>query len=191
MHPWNDAFKRHGTDKYLHNYGYVYELLFGHRRRESLNILEIGVHKGASIRAWRELFPYAFVYGIDKDSEQIRQLSLDGLGGLYCIDASNVQELDNFMHGRPPLDIVIDDGSHQPNDVRIAFDYFWPRLNTNGIYVIEDLDVAWYPEYQQPPTIIDQELARLKADTHSTGVKDRITVVAGELIAFVKIRNEH
>ena len=37
------------------------------------------------------------------------------------------------------IDIVIDDGSHKVIDQVTTFNILYPRLNPNGIYIIEDI----------------------------------------------------
>jgi hypothetical protein len=43
------------------------------------------------------------------------------------------------------LDIIIDDGSHQVQDMLNSFNMLFNRLNQNGLYVMEDVD-GTYPE---------------------------------------------
>ena len=53
---------RHNTDKNEHRHIFCRQydsLLKPYRERPCLNYLEIGVHKGASLRAMREVFPSA------------------------------------------------------------------------------------------------------------------------------------
>jgi hypothetical protein len=88
-----------------------------------------------------------------------------------------------------PFDFIIDDGSHQPNAVRTAYDVLWPLLRMGGTYVIEDLQVAHAADYH-PETgpIFDGIIARLAAENIESGLKDRLTIMAGELVAFAKVR---
>lgn len=61
-----ELFNKYGCDKAVkHNYHTVYEPEFDTIRNESINILEVGVFKGDSVRAWLEFFPNATIYGID------------------------------------------------------------------------------------------------------------------------------
>ena len=43
-----------------------------------------------------------------------------------------------------PFDVVIDDGSHKPEDQLSSFMTVWPFLNKGGYYVIEDM----HPYYE-------------------------------------------
>jgi cephalosporin hydroxylase len=182
---WNEVFDANQTDKAAHRYGHVYQYLLESWRDRNLRLLEIGVWEGGSLRAWHELLPNAHLVGMDilQATAQYRKPWADIVVG----DASKVADLGK-LKPYAPFDVIIDDGSHQPNDVNAAYAYLWPLLNVGGVYVIEDLDVAHYPEYQRGVPIILDITDRLRAETHSIGVQDRITVMAGELAAFIKLR---
>ena len=65
----NDLAVRYNTDKRIGIHSYVkwYEALFAPRRWQQLNMLEIGVQTGASIKMWADYFPNARLVGIDID----------------------------------------------------------------------------------------------------------------------------
>ncbi len=44
-------------------------------------------------------------------------------------------------------DVVLDDGSHQMAHVAATFDFLYPRLGKNGVYLIEDLHTAYWPKF--------------------------------------------
>jgi hypothetical protein len=44
-------------------------------------------------------------------------------------------------------DIVLDDGSHQMSHVAASFEFLYPRLSKNGVYMVEDLHTAYWEEY--------------------------------------------
>ncbi len=68
----------HGSDKVsTHNYGSFYDSLFDRLRPQAL--LEIGVYRGASLRAWRAA-GVPVVVGVDRDVTQNRS----GLPVLYA-----------------------------------------------------------------------------------------------------------
>jgi len=52
-------------------------------------------------------------------------------------------------HG--PFDIVIDDGSHVPAQVIASFDVLFPLLADGGLYVIEDVQTTFWPDFGGAP----------------------------------------
>lgn len=131
----NEIGLKYGTDKssICHNYLNFYDSIFSPIRNEKLNVLEIGVKDGASIRMWRDYFHNAFVGGIDiNESEPINGCSI-----ITC-DATK----DNpFMDIK--WDIIIDDGSHYTADQIAVFKkYTWRRF-----FVMEDLHTSFIQHY--------------------------------------------
>src|SRR5262249_42029369 len=51
-----------------------------------------------------------------------------------------------------PFDIIIDDGSHIPQHVIASFQALFPLLADDGIYVIEDVQTTFWPDYGGSPT---------------------------------------
>jgi predicted O-methyltransferase YrrM len=133
----------HGTDKNtLHSYGDVYDTLFqmlyDARRQEGGEVralMEIGVYSGASVVAMAEAFPSATVYGLDITMERVRF----GHERVQFIqsDATLPSALEKVP--RIPLDFIIDDGSHCPEDMVAAFVLWAERVARGGFYVIEDI----------------------------------------------------
>ena len=60
-------FKKFNTDKVGMGYAEIYESYFKSLREKKLNILEIGVSRGASIKVWSEYFINSTIVGIDID----------------------------------------------------------------------------------------------------------------------------
>jgi hypothetical protein len=53
------------TDKNtVHSYLDLYERLLKSKKKTALNVLEIGVHFGGSIKLWHDYFENAVVYGL-------------------------------------------------------------------------------------------------------------------------------
>jgi len=44
-------------------------------------------------------------------------------------------------------DIVLDDGSHVMTDFSATFDFLYPRTVKDGVYMVEDLHTAYWPEF--------------------------------------------
>ncbi|GEP02701.1 class I SAM-dependent methyltransferase [Methylobacterium oxalidis] len=147
---------RHGSDKATwHNYCLFYEILFGLLPRSPQTIFEVGIGTndleivgnmgalgtpGASLRAWREMFPDAMIYGADYDANclfderNIRTFYLDQL------DQSSINLAWSIMpHLR--FDLVIDDGCHTYEANSTLLDATYLRLLPGGLYIIEDISM--------------------------------------------------
>jgi cephalosporin hydroxylase len=131
--------------KWLH-YFPVYERHFASWRNRTLTVWEIGVFRGGSLELWSNYFgPMTTVVGIDIDPAcaAITGPNIHIRIGSQSDTEFLSQLIDEF--GAP--DIVIDDGSHQSADIRAAFQFLYPRLSKNGIYVIEDQHTAYWDEF--------------------------------------------
>ncbi|MBZ0124160.1 MAG: class I SAM-dependent methyltransferase [Roseovarius sp.] len=130
-----------------HHYIPVYDRYFSRFRGTGVRFLEIGVSQGGSMRMWREYFgPEATIYGVDIDPGCAR---FDGEAGQVRIgsqdDAAFLGAVVQEMGG---VDIVLDDGSHMMPHVRKTLDILFPLLAQDGLYMIEDLHTAYWPDYK-------------------------------------------
>lgn len=131
--------RRHGTDKYDHNYAPHYE----RHLVDPAVIVEVGVAHGHSLRMWREFYPQAHVVGIEINPDY------DG-PGVVIGDAARGEtwaRVDMAIGQGASPEVIIDDGSHQAADILATFAVAWPRLRLGGWYVIEDLDTTRHPQF--------------------------------------------
>lgn len=123
-----DIFKKHGTDKADHGYAAFYETL-----PEPVAMLECGVFRGASLRAWRERWPHARIVGVDTfqrgTAPDLGELDVE----LIEADCRTANLAEHAL-----LDLIVDDASHRPRDQAQVFRNLWPLLAPGGTYVIED-----------------------------------------------------
>lgn len=137
-----------GTDKTtLHAYGPIYDELFHPRKDQVRNVLEIGVLSGASLVNLANFFPQANILGIDIDLKNVRYgMDNPRITMIEC-DATKVEYLTTKPSLGFPLslitlagfDIVIDDGSHAPEDMVASFVMWSSKVKSGGLYVIEDV----------------------------------------------------
>lgn len=140
-----------GSDKgSAHNYIKHYQHHFKSRRREALNILEIGIggydnpeHGGQSLRMWKAYFPNSNIFGIDLYNKKPQEESR-----IRCYQGSQVDEtfLRSVVSDIGRVDIIIDDGSHICSHVVKTFEVLFPLLDSNGIYAIEDLQTSYWED---------------------------------------------
>jgi len=182
MESVNDIFLKNDTDKNAryHNYSRQYEGLFERFRNMPLKYLEIGVFKGGSIKAMKEVFKNAeCIVGLDIN-EECKKFE-DVFNGIFVDigDATDTAFLNSITKKYGTFDIILDDGSHINKDVIKTFELLFPLLNDNGLYIVEDticykkdrfLDRK-YPNHLQYFFKYTQFLNQWRYDS-SEGVKD-------------------
>lgn len=144
---WQDFLTNQGkvVDKWDHYFA-IYERHFSWYQGRTLTFLEIGVSKGGSLALWRHYFgPLCQVVGIDIDSECAKH-ERPGVA-VRIGDQSDEGFLSQVIEEFGVPDIVLDDGSHQMRHISASFDFLYPRLPKNGVYMVEDLHCAYWEEY--------------------------------------------
>jgi len=136
------VFDRCGCDKAVkHNYHKVYEKYMEGRRSDPINILEVGVFKGNSVKAWLEYFPNATIYGVDifvrVQPENIDVLKDPRVKWARC-DSTDPQQVSNLWPDTT-FDFIIDDGLHTPRANKATFDNLIGKLSDGGVFLIEDV----------------------------------------------------
>lgn len=135
---WHEVARRCGASKVEHTYMRHYERLLWWLYQRPISLLEIGVCNGGSIKTWLELFPNAYVYGVDvKNDTPWLTGRCEGRVCIFLCDQANPALATLF----PPesLDVVIDDGSHVFADQTKARESLWPALKPGGWYFVEDI----------------------------------------------------
>ena len=151
-----------------HHYLPLYDRYFAPYRGSAVKFLEIGVYKGGSLEMWRRYFgESAVIFGIDINPECAR---FDGRSGHIRIgsqaDLNFLAEVVEEMGG---VDIVLDDGSHKMRHIRKSLEALYPKLSDNGLYMIEDLQTAYWFKFGgglRAPGNFFNTLRRLIDDMH-------------------------
>ena len=124
----------------------IYERFLHDFVNKSVVMIEIGVFQGGSLKMWRNyLGPFATIIGIDINEKCI--LFEDDQCKVFIGDQKDTKFLSNIIkkHGRP--DIILDDGSHIMEDMTISFNFLYPLLNNNGVYIVEDTHTCYWEQY--------------------------------------------
>ena len=145
MKKFNELFKTHTGEGILKwsNYGDIYDKHFAPFRDQPINILEIGVLKGGSMRLWEKYFPKANIFGIDIDKDCLQYQS--DRTKIFIGDQGDVSFLRNVKAKVPRIDILIDDGSHRAKDQKTTFDEMYYHVRKPGVYLIEDIELNYWP----------------------------------------------
>lgn len=143
-----------GTDKARFGYLPIYEkYLEKYLHVENINILEIGILGGSSLKMWRSYFPKAKVLGADIQPHglNIRGETVnssffesDSNSKFYLCDQSKEDDLrqmceDIVKDTGKGIDIFIDDGSHFQPDMMLTLGVVFPYLSEEGVFILEDI----------------------------------------------------
>lgn len=135
------------------NYTTVYHQKFEHLREEKLNILEIGIGSGTSLKMWYDYFPNATIHAID--IENCCQHNNDRVF-THVANQKFRGDLLTVMEKVGKLDIIIDDGGHMMEQQQVSLGTLFRFLKPGGYYFIEDLHTSYWPHngfknlYNQP-----------------------------------------
>ena len=154
----NELFNHFGTDKgtevinpysresnEIHGHGFAkfYEKEFQCYKNKKLNILEVGTWEGASSAAFVNYFPNATLYCIDKNFRF--KFKSKKIIFLNC-DINNKKDMSRFVSkfNNIKFKIIIDDASHILSDMIKSLKFFFKRLDSKGIFVLEDFNAPVY-----------------------------------------------
>lgn len=123
----------------------IYETHFKEFKDKPINIMEIGVDGGGSLKMWKQYFPNAKVYGIDtcsgcKNHEEDRIK-------IFIGDQADLNFLQTIVKEVGLFDIIIDDGGHYPHQQIASLNFLFPNISLGGVYLIEDLHASYFPTY--------------------------------------------
>lgn len=153
-------FNKYGCDKSSkHHYDNIYHPQLMHLRDKPIHLLEVGIFRGESLRAWLEYFPNAEIYGIDifsrvdpKDIDVLNhprvtwfKMDSTGIGTANFIRSLCGQDI--------KFDVIIDDGLHTPMANAQTFINLIPLLADGGMYFVEDvwpLHIMMKKEWEHP-----------------------------------------
>ena len=127
------------TDKATdHKFTEFYDKKFSSLVDENLNVLEIGIWKGESLKMWKEYFINSNIYGVD-----INDLKFYEEDRIFIeqADQTDVNKMNNIFPNIK-FDIIIDDGGHSMYQQQLSLISMLHRLKRGGFYILEDLHTS-------------------------------------------------
>lgn len=132
-----------------HCYTEIYNSYFQKLKNKNrkVYILEIGVQAGYDLLMMNDYFEgNCEIYGFDININTLEVELPDNIH-IFELNAASIPELNKFysnlihwsVNKMPQFDIIIDDGSHESQDILTSLYFFYLMLSYDGIYIIEDL----------------------------------------------------
>lgn len=129
-----------GLQKWLHYFEIYHRHLDKFVGRRPV-VVEVGVFSGGSLPMWRQYFgPGCHVHGIDIDSECEAFGSPDST--IHIGDQADRAMWKRFRETVPRVDVLIDDGGHQPEQQAATLEEMLPHILPGGVYICEDVHGA-------------------------------------------------
>lgn len=136
-----------------HNYSKFYSEIFFNKRKKVKNFLEIGLGTNninlasnmgaegvplASLRAWRDFFENANIYGADIDKNILKN---EDRIKTFFVDQKNPEAIKSMFEqiGEDTFDIILEDGLHEYSANICFFENSIKFLSDDGTYIIEDV----------------------------------------------------
>ena len=137
------------TDKNtVHSYLPLYQNLLINKKKTALNVLEVGIYHGGSIKLWNDFFTNATVYGLDimsidnvwdgikNNSKIILHTSTDAYNDDFFTS--------NFINKNIKCDFMLDDGPHTLESMKKFIQLYSQLMTEDGILIIEDVpNIEW------------------------------------------------
>jgi hypothetical protein len=161
----------HGDKGTAHSYIDEYDRLLTPYRNNSI-VLEIGLCMGESLLMWEEFFINSKIFGVDITSQFLGKLIEDQTHNIIISDATKVDVLDYFKN--ETFDVIIDDGSHQLQDQINTFNIFKDKMNSGGIFIIEDVEMI---EHKKDVFLSLHTDVSIIDNRHIKGRKDDVLIV--------------
>lgn len=129
--------------RHCHPYTLFYDGIFKNRKNEKLDIAELGILDGASLRMWQEYFPISNIYGFEYNTDLINNFKKYYNNEriiLSQIDVTNKDSIQTaFKNINVMYDIIIEDTTHQFNDQIKVIENVYPYLKPGGLLIVEDI----------------------------------------------------
>jgi cyclopropane fatty-acyl-phospholipid synthase-like methyltransferase len=172
---WSDVL--HHNKRLIHKWKHyfpIYERHFKEFVYKPVTLIEIGCGAGGSLQMWKQYFgPNARIVGIDINA-QCKRFAEDQIE-IHIGPQQDAAFLQRVIDRVGIPDIVIDDGSHVMSHIVATFNFLYPRMLKNGVYLVEDLHTAYWDEFEgglrRPATFVEvckNLIDELNAD-HSRG----------------------
>ena len=159
-----------------HTYLEVYDQLFFPFKNENVEILEIGILRGTSMKLWHEYFENGGIHGIDTFERNWKGCSFEEVKDslidykrteIYKVNSCSEHlneklSRESFLNSVPDnyFHVIIDDGSHELIDQINTFNNFKDKLHRDGIYIVED--IGWTDGKPFNPNEILKYIPQLK-----------------------------
>lgn len=135
-------YQKYSTSKWHQSMLDFYEILLDPFKHLPIDLLEIGVYAGESLRYFREFFTHPDTKLVGADMHVPETYNGFPVGNDYILEIGNQSNpvfLQSLADKHGPFDVVLDDASHDVTITKNTFRQLWPHVKEGGFYLIEDM----------------------------------------------------
>jgi len=109
-----------------------------------INLLVVGVQSGGEVGMWRNYFGDSLHFtGIDINPACKQIETWHPNTKIHTGDQGDAAFLTSVVSALPTPHIIIDDGSHVNAHQILTFETYFPYLDKNGVYIVEDVTTSY------------------------------------------------
>ena len=113
-----------------------------------IKFFEIGILNGGSLEIFSKYFSNAeLILGCDID-QKCKELHFDESNIKFVVGDVNDEKIKNQIIKYSKFDMILDDGSHNSDDVIRTFCNYFNHLKDGGLYIIEDMHCSYWREHK-------------------------------------------
>jgi hypothetical protein len=171
-------FEKYGSDKAWHKYHHFYGSIFtpasvkmvfeiglGTNNVDVVSNMGVAGRPGASLRAFRDFYPRAELFGADVDR---RILFTEERINTFHVDQTDEQSMRSLMQGLPDgFDLIIDDGLHSPLANLPTLRHCLPKIRKGGLVVIEDIQANTIDVWRAVAAMLPLKYSPLLIEGHA------------------------
>ena len=131
-------FDAHRTGRGLWKWRHYFEIYQRHFAKfvgREIRVLEIGIYSGGSLQMWRDYFWQWLPPNGRRHPAVGPRVGLGGCANCGIGDQGDPAFWRSALPAIPRIDVVIDDGGHEPNQQIVTLEALLPHMNPGGVYL--------------------------------------------------------
>jgi hypothetical protein len=121
----------------------IYDSRLARFRETDVNVVELGIAHGGSLRLWRAYFgQQAHLFGLDiapSTKKYVKDPMYGSPDKVVIGDEADSGFWDRVQREIPRIDVFIDDGGHRPGHQQLTLERVLSMLAPGGVYIVEDI----------------------------------------------------
>ncbi|MCH2165368.1 MAG: class I SAM-dependent methyltransferase [Marinovum sp.] len=132
-------------NKWTH-YFPVYSRELARFKNRPVSFLEIGVFRGGSLPMWKGYFAEGSTLVFIDIDPACKEHEIDGTH-IRIGNQADPAFLASLIEEFGPFDVILDDGSHISEHQIASYEYLWPAIKNEGVYLVEDTHTSYWPGF--------------------------------------------